>query len=103
MKYEPKADEGNRKMMREVTYGKLWNTVLNMTQEREAVWTYRTGVWELDMIILLGLALLKFGFFQNRLSHRQYLLLAVAGIGIGMLCGWYRLYFHNAALLDYAR
>lgn len=103
MKFDPKADEGSRKMMREVSYVKLWNSTLNNTQGREAAWTYRIGVWELGMSILLGLALLKLGFFENNLSRRQYLLLALAGIGIGLLCGWYRLYFQNAALLDYTK
>jgi uncharacterized protein len=103
MKYDAKADEGHRKMMREVSYVKLWNSTLNSTQGREAAWTYRIGVWELGMSILLGLALLKLGFFENNLSRRQYLLLALAGIGIGLLCGWHRLYFQNAALLDYGK
>ena len=103
MAYDAKKDEGEKKNMRETSYVKLFNTLLGQTQGREAAWTYRTGVWELGMSILLGIALLKLGFFTNRFRPNQYLLFALAGISIGLLLGWYRLYFHNATLLGYEK
>ena len=103
MTYDPKKDEGEKKNMRETSYGKLFATLLGQTQGREAAWTYRIGVWELGMSILLGIALLKLGFFEHRYRPNQYLLFALTGISIGLLLGWYRLYFHNATLLGYEK
>lgn len=103
MKYDAKNDSGKIKAMRNTSgYGELWNHLLRDSQSREAQWTYRIGVWELSMMILLGMALFKMGFFTNQFSPGKYLFIAAAGIGIGLLLGWYRLYFNNATLLDYS-
>jgi len=103
MKYDSAKDVGKIKAMRNTSYGELWNHLLPISQSREAQWTYKIGVWALPMMILLGMALFKLGFFTNRFSSRQYLLVAGAGITIGLLLGWYRLYFNNGALLDYTK
>jgi uncharacterized protein len=103
MKYDPKNDEGDRKAMRTTSYGEVWKYIMPKAQEREAQWTYRTGIWELGMMILLGMALLKLGFFEKRYPAGRYLLWGLAGIGLGLLLGWFRLYFHNATLLDYTK
>ena len=71
--------------MQRISYGKLWTHLLPSTQFKEASWTYTTGIWDFTAMILLGMALLKFGFFNNRLKQTGYLLLAVAGITIGLL------------------
>lgn len=106
MKYEAKNDSGKIKAMRNTSgYGELWNHLLPLSQSREAQWTYRIGVWELSMMLLLGMALFKIGFFTHSFSPGKYLLIAAAGIGIGigLLLGWFRLYFNNATLLDYTK
>ncbi|MES2775782.1 MAG: DUF418 domain-containing protein [Bacteroidota bacterium] len=101
--FDPKNDEGEKNEVRETSYGKLWDHMLNMTQGREAAWTYRTGVWELGMSILLGMALLKMGFFAFSYRRGQYFMLAIIAIGIGLFFGWFRLYFHNSALRGYEK
>ena len=103
MKYDAKNDSGKIKSMRNTSYGELWDHLLPIAQSREAEWTYRIGVWELSMMILLGLALFKMDFFHNRFSTGKYLLVAMVCIAMGLLLGWYRLYFHNATLLDYTK
>jgi uncharacterized protein len=103
MKYDPKADEGEKKSVRETSYAKLYEYFLGNTQGREAAWTYRTGVWEMGMMILLGIALFKLGFFQQKWSNRTYWMMAVAAISIGLLAGWYRIHFQNLALADYEK
>ena len=103
MKYDPKNDSGKIKSMRNTSYGELWNHLLPLSQGREAQWTYRIGVWEFSMLCLIGMALLKMGFFSNRLSLGKYLLIAAAGISIGLLLGWFRLYYNNATLLNYTK
>jgi uncharacterized protein len=103
MKYDAKADDGEKKSVRETSYGKLYEYFLGSTQNREADWTYRTGVWELGMMMLLGMALFKLGFFQQQWSAKTYLLTAIVAIAIGLLAGWYRIHFQNLALADYEK
>ena len=103
MKYDPKKDDGEKKAMRSVSYGKLWNHILNATQQKEAQWTYQTGIWDFAGMILLGMVLFKIGFFNSRFARRQYLLFAVAGLTVGLLLAWFRLHYHQVALKDYAK
>jgi uncharacterized protein len=104
MKYDPKIDSGKIKAMRNTDgYGAIWDHLLRDSQSREARWTYQIGVWQLAMLMLLGMALFKIGFFTHQFSTGRYLLVAVVCIGIGLLLGWYRIYFHNATLIDYTR
>jgi len=101
-KFDPKKDDKDKKAMQKVSYAKLWDHLLPNTQYREASWTYTIGVWDFATMILLGMFLLKFGFFNNRLSRSQYLLLAVLGIGFGLLLGWFRLHNSQLSLQNYA-
>ncbi len=103
MKYDPKKDDGGKKAMRSVSYGKLWNHLLRSTQAKEAQWTYRTGVWDFASMILLGMALFKFRFFNSSYSRQRYLLMAIAGLTIGVLLAWFRLHSNQIALKDYAK
>lgn len=103
MKPDPKKDNGEKKAMQSVSYGKLWNHVLGATQQREAQWTYQTGIWDFAGMILLGMVLFKIGFFNSGFSRQQYLLMAVAGLTAGLLLGWFRLHYHQVALKDYAK
>ncbi|MES2645444.1 MAG: DUF418 domain-containing protein [Bacteroidota bacterium] len=103
MKYDSTADARQAKQMREGAYGTLWNTILPEAQWREAGWTYRTGIWDLASMMFLGMALFKLDFFTGRFSNSRYLTIALITITAGLLLGWYRLYFHNAMLLDYAK
>jgi uncharacterized protein len=102
-KIDPKKDEKENKEMRKLSYAKLWDHLLPNTQYRQASWTYTTGIWDFATMILLGMFLLKFGFFNNRLSRSQYLLLAVAGIALGLLSGWYRIHNNQMVLQDYTK
>jgi len=103
MKYDPKKDDGEKKAMRSTSYGKLWNHVLPTTQFKEASWTYQTGVWDFAAMILLGMALFKFGFFNSQFSRSNYLLLAFTGVTAGLLLGWFRLHHNQLTLQDYAK
>jgi uncharacterized protein len=102
-KYDPKKDDGKKKAMRETSFGKLWDHLLPDTQSREAEWTYRIGIWELSMMMLLGMALFKAGFFTHRFSPGRYLVLGIVLCAAGLMFGWFRLYFRNATLLNYEK
>ena len=103
MKYDPKKDDEKNKQMRSGAYGELWNHLLPDLQWREAAWTYRTGIWDIASMMFLGMGLFKTGFFTGSFPRRKYLLIALTAITAGLLLGWFRLYFNNASLLDYAK
>jgi uncharacterized protein len=103
MKYDPKKDDGNKKAMRSVSYGKLWNHLLPATQTKEAQWTYQTGIWDFAGMILLGMALFKIGFFNSGFPRQRHLFIALAGLTIGILLAWFRLHYNQIALKDYAK
>jgi uncharacterized protein len=103
LKYDPKKDDADKKEMRRVSYGKLWNYLLPRTQAREAQWTYQFGLWDFAAMILLGMGLFKTGFFNARFSKRAYFLLAVTCLAIGFLLGWFRLHNNQLALQNYER
>ncbi|HSC54904.1 MAG TPA: DUF418 domain-containing protein [Phnomibacter sp.] len=103
MKYDEKQDADKKKAMRKSGFGDLYNYILPGLQEREARYTYTIGVWELGMMILLGMALLKLGFFEGKCTKSTYWILAIAGIGIGLLLGYYRLYLQNVSLVNYEK
>ena len=54
-------------------------------------------------MILLGMALFKFGFFSSQFSRSRYFLFAVAGLTAGLLLGWLRLHNNQITLQDYAK
>lgn len=102
-KYDAKKDDGSIKAMRNHSYEKIYDHLLPATQSREAQWTYRLGIWDLGSMMFLGMALFGWGFFKGRLSSMQYFLLAVGLIGVGLLLGWYRFYFHIESIRDYQK
>jgi uncharacterized protein len=102
-KWEKKNDSGKIKALQEVSYIKNWETQIGPAKQREAQWLYTIGVWELASIMLLGMWLFKIGFFSGKFNGNQYLVAALTGIGIGMLCGWYRLHFLTLSIDDYTK
>ncbi|MEP7110525.1 MAG: DUF418 domain-containing protein [Ferruginibacter sp.] len=102
-KYDPKKNEEGFKETRSASFGKIWNYILPNIQYREAQWTYQTGIWDFAGMILLGMALLKFGFFDVGFPRQKYLLLALTGLAGGLLLGWYRLQYNQYVLQDYTR
>ena len=100
MKVDLKKDDPNKKAMRSVSYGKVWNHVLPATQSREAQWTYQFGIWDFAGMIFLGMALFKIGFFNNRYTRQRYLLFSLACLTGGLLLGWFRVHFQQVTLQD---
>lgn len=84
-------------------YGKMWDHLLQRSQGKEAAWLYRTGVWDIGSMMLLGMALFGFGFFSSEFSKTKYILFVVTGIIAGLALAWYRLHYGNAKLIDYEK
>jgi uncharacterized protein len=98
-KYDKKAEEAEIKTMRS-DYSKVWNHVLMQTQQREASWLYRLGLWDISSLMLLGMALFRWGFFSNLLSTRLYAAIAVGGLVIGQSLAWLSLPSYELQIVD---
>lgn len=98
-----KNDSAKIKALREVSYLKNWEFQTGPAKQREAQWFYTLGVWEFASMILLGMWLFKIGFFFGKFDSNRYLLIAIVGIGAGILLGWYRIHFLNIAIDDYTK
>ncbi len=99
MKFDKKANEAEIKAMRS-GYAKVWNYVLPKTQEREARWLYRYGLWELASLMLLGMALFKWGFFAHSFSKKLYVILAALGLTVGLSLSWLSMSYAELSITD---
>lgn len=103
MKPDVKKDEGTKKEMRKTSYGKVWNYLVPRIQEREAQWTYTTGIWDFAGMIFLGMLLYRIGFFNDGYSRNKYFILGLLCLTGGIVFGLYRLHYHHVALQDYLK
>ncbi len=102
LKYDSNAVKDLNRKMRVDSYAKLWNQVLPATQTRESYWLYRIGLWEIGAMMLLGMALLGFGFF-DRFSVKKYLLIGIPCLIAGILLAWFRNHYYDLKLADYGK
>jgi uncharacterized protein len=59
----------------------------NATVYLESAYLYKTGLWDAAGLMLIGMALVKVGVFSATHSYRFYLVMALAGYGIGVPMG----------------
>ncbi len=96
------GDKADKKAM-QGSYTTVWNHLYQRAQGKEAAWLYRIGIWDIGSMMFLGMALLGFGFFSNRISTSTYVLFAVVGISAGVLLAWLRIDLQYSKLLDYIK
>jgi len=87
MKFDKNANESQVKSMRS-DYGKISDFVFPKITEREALWLYRYGLWDLASLMLLGMALFKWDFFFSSFSKKNYAILAALGLLAGLSLSW---------------
>ncbi len=102
MKYDSAKVVADRKSMRD-KYSKMWFTLKGRVQNKESVWVYSIGVWEIAAAMLLGMALLASGFFNKRFSSSRYLITAVVCITIGVAMAFFRIHTTTIRITDYAK
>lgn len=73
--------ELNQKMRSD--YGTIYKTLEPENIRFHATYLY-LNIWDMLSMILLGMALFKWGFFSNKLPTRTYWLTLLAGYGIGI-------------------
>jgi len=72
------------------SYVQVFNQQFNRNANGE-IWGMYNGVWDSLVMMLLGMALFRLGFFSNEWSTKGYALTLLIGYGIGMPVGF--LYF----------
>lgn len=102
VKYDSSATEAENKSMR-ASYPKVWNYLMQRSQNKESIWVYRIGIWDFGSMMFLGMALLGMGFFQHRFSNSKYTLIAILSLVIGYFLAWYRIHYGDKAIVDYAK
>jgi len=76
---------------------------MEVSQNKEASWLYKIGIWDIGSMMLLGMALLGFGFFSHRYPTSRYLLIALLGIAAGIFLAWLRVHLQTIRLMDYEK
>lgn len=69
-------------------YGTVFATVTPVSRQLESVEFYDTFFWDVLVMMFLGMALFKWGFFSNQLPTRTYGLTLLLGYGIGLPLGY---------------
>ncbi|AKD54180.1 DUF418 domain-containing protein [Spirosoma radiotolerans] len=100
--YDRKKDKADVLAMRS-DYASVWNHQAPKIKRMEAPFFYQIGLWDITSMMLLGMALFKWGFFSNQLSTKDYALLATGGLLIGQVMAWFSLPTYEMAVVDFTR
>ncbi|GAB3934562.1 DUF418 domain-containing protein [Larkinella terrae] len=98
--YDKKQDESTIKAMRS-DYSTVWSHLLPTIQATQAQYLYRLGLWDIASMILLGMALFRWGFYTDQLTTRQYTGLAAVGLLIGQALAWLSVFSNEWLLTDF--
>jgi uncharacterized protein len=95
MKEKSSIAEKKKKMEKNLatvrgSYGELYDYQSNRSFEGEIYFTY-FGIWDILVFLFLGMAFYKTGILTGQAPVRTYLLLCIAGLGIGLLLSYLRL------------
>lgn len=99
VKYTPKTNKEDLKSMQDTSYAKIWNWTLESTENWEAPTAYKRTIWDFGGMILLGMALFRFGFFEDSMPKSRYLLVGLLSLALGCILAWWRVY--RMSFLDF--
>ncbi|MVM29039.1 DUF418 domain-containing protein [Spirosoma sp. HMF4905] len=100
--YDSKAEKAEIAAMRS-DYATVWGYRIPKIQKIQANGFYQIWLWDIASMMLLGMALFKWGFFTNQLTTRQYALLAVGCLLIGQAMAWGSLSSYELRYTDFTR
>ncbi|MBC3787972.1 DUF418 domain-containing protein [Spirosoma utsteinense] len=96
-KPDPKKDTKELTNMRG-GYGTVFMHLLPENSASEIYYTYY-GSWDMLLMMFLGMALLGWGFFSNKLPTSTYVVTLLIGYGIGLPISW----FYVASQVDWSQ
>ncbi|GAB3639584.1 DUF418 domain-containing protein [Spirosoma arcticum] len=100
--YDKKKDRADVIALRS-DYSIAWNFLLRPLQARHAGQFYRLGIWEIISMVLLGMALFRWGFFTNQLKIGQYAAVAAIGLAVGQTLAWLSWPSYELKLVDFTK
>ncbi|XWW44556.1 DUF418 domain-containing protein [Fibrella sp. USSR17] len=103
MAYDQEKDKTAIATTRSESYGETWNFLVPRFQNQQAWQFYQRKIWEITSLMLLGMALFRWGFFTNRLTTGQYLAVAVGGLLVSQVLAWVSIPSYESAIVDYAK
>lgn len=86
-KPDPKKEAKELQSMRG-NYSTVFTYLLPRNSGSETYGTY-FGAWDMLFMMFIGMALLQWGFFSNKLSTSTYALTLLIGYGLGLLISWF--------------
>ncbi len=87
-KYDAKASDKIIQNMR-LGYGAVFTELLPSNVRFQSSELYSSTIWDTLIMMFLGMALFKRGFFSNQWRTRSYLISLLAGYSIGLTLGYF--------------
>lgn len=103
MKYDEERDKKAIASTRSADYSAVWTFLVPRFQYEQAWQFYQRKLWEIASLMLLGMALFRWGFFSDRPSTGQYAAIAAGGLLVSQTLAWLSLPSYEAAMVDYSK
>ncbi|GAB3994145.1 DUF418 domain-containing protein [Spirosoma daeguense] len=100
--YDKKKDRESTIKMRS-DYATVWEYVLPGLQRKHSRQLYQSGIWEILSMMLLGMTLFRWGFFSERFSQRNVVILTIAGLVTGPLLAWFLWPSYEQKIVDFTK
>jgi uncharacterized protein len=68
-------------------YGTVFAKLMPINSRIQSVEFYNVNLWDALVMMFLGMALFKWGFFSNQWTTSRYVIALVAGYGVGLTLG----------------
>lgn len=101
--YDKEKDTKAIATTRSADYSDVWDFLVPRFQYDQAWQFYQRKVWEIASLMLLGMALFRWGFFTSRFSTGQYAAIAVGGLVVSQVVAWLSFPTYEAAIVDYPK
>lgn len=101
--YDKDADKKNIATLRSEDYSTTWNFMVPRLQRQQAWQFYQRKIWDIASLMLLGMALFRWGFFTNRLTTGQYASFALGGLLVGQTLAWLSMPSYEATMINYTK
>ncbi|WP_375446797.1 DUF418 domain-containing protein [uncultured Fibrella sp.] len=101
--YDKEKDTKAIATTRSAAYSDVWDFLVPRFQYDQAWQFYQRKIWDIASLMLLGMALFRWGFFTNRFSTGQYAAIALGGLVVSQAVAWLSLPTYEAAIVDYPK
>ncbi|HEX9958742.1 MAG TPA: DUF418 domain-containing protein [Fibrella sp.] len=101
--YDKEKDKKTIATLRSEDYSTTWDYMVPWLQGQQAWQFYQRKIWDIASLMLLGMALFRWGFFTNRLTTGQYAALALGGLLLGQTMAWLSMPSYEATMVNFTK